>query len=499
MRTTKSDFGIRSRRKLGRGLLACCGLFAFVSAAGCYKDINRCSGPECKRADAAGQSDAIAVVDSISWDSGPSVDSLPGPDLSPAADSSVDSRSLDSPDTRSVDVGEAGVAGAGAGGSSGSAGSAGGPGTAGNGGTGGTGGSAGKGGSGGTGGNSIIDAGVPDAPVCQPKARDCTSALDNDCNGKPDKDETTFCACPVGDTRTCQEHPGQDGKGVCKAGSQACVASADKTASSWGSCAGSVGPSTEICDVEKKDENCDGQNNEGCQCVNGTSTPCDCGGVQSCTNGVLGACSKSKTTFYRDLDGDGYGNRANSISECSAPSGYVANASDCKDDNGTIKPGYSACAVNDRSYCDTDGVMKTEICSSGCLDGACRRDGTTIGVKGMVTCGAEDAAQVQCSTSDGCRWRSRYSPADGTCAQDPGVGTWYYMFCDGPNDCPGDQVCCAYGSGYSGGLKCYPGSSCPPNDTDIYRLVCDPLVPACPYQHHCQHTAGKPWASCEPD
>ncbi len=45
-------------------------------------------------------------------------------------------------------------------------------------------------------------------------------------------------------------------------------------------------------------------------------------------------------TFYRDIDGDGYGNNANRFVACSpnAPQGYVALGDDCNDNNLTIHP-----------------------------------------------------------------------------------------------------------------------------------------------------------------
>src|SRR5438876_9048590 len=88
-------------------------------------------------------------------------------------------------------------------------------------------------------------------------ARDCTSTLDNDCDGHPDNTTDAVCACASG-TQACGQHPGQDGKGRCKAGSQTCVVAADKKSSAWGTCSGSVGPaSADGCDATN-DDNCNG-------------------------------------------------------------------------------------------------------------------------------------------------------------------------------------------------------------------------------------------------
>jgi hypothetical protein len=326
-------------------------------------------------------------------------------------------------------------------------------------------------------GGKISSGGTPGTggTSCVAKSRDCTSSLDNDCNGTPDNQETAYCACPVAQTRACQEHPGFDGVGICKAGSQSCVASTDKATSSWGACNGAVGPGTEVCDAARLDENCNGQSNEGCQCVSGTETTCGtCGGTAPCNNGILGPCSKGTSTFYRDADLDGYGFLANSITACSAPSGYVANHSDCDDGDSGIVPGYSTCGSNDRRYCDPagSGSWMTEACASGCLNGACRSDGT-IGYSGIVSCWSSGGVVAHCSTAVGC--------TNGACGTSSSPGQ---MTCDGPNDCGSGQVCCSVTDPSGHHTSCLTGSC----SQDRPWQVCDPQVPSsCPAGQTCQY------------
>jgi len=59
-------------------------------------------------------------------------------------------------------------------------------------------------------------------------------------------------------------------------------------------------------------------------------------------------------TYYRDADGDGYGNRKDSIRACTKPAGYVTNNKDCDDTNPSVHSGCSllppAISIEGRSF-----------------------------------------------------------------------------------------------------------------------------------------------------
>jgi alpha-tubulin suppressor-like RCC1 family protein len=88
------------------------------------------------------------------------------------------------------------------------------------------------------------------------------------------------------------------------------------------------------------------------------------GAVETC-NGLDDNCSGAPdegvtTNFYRDADGDGYG-AGSATAACTAPSGFVANNTDCNDTCATCRPGG------------------TEVCDS--LDNNCNGttdEGTTV-------------------------------------------------------------------------------------------------------------------------
>jgi EGF domain-containing protein len=108
--------------------------------------------------------------------------------------------------------------------------------------------------------------------------RACGSPADNDCDGRPDDTLDNVCTCALGDVQVCGEHPGQDGKGRCAAGSRTCVSGVDGATSAFGACQGSVGPaSVESCG-NSLDDDCNGETDEAAACSLCANNPCQNGG-----------------------------------------------------------------------------------------------------------------------------------------------------------------------------------------------------------------------------
>ncbi|MFA5796579.1 MAG: MopE-related protein [Candidatus Woesearchaeota archaeon] len=84
-----------------------------------------------------------------------------------------------------------------------------------------------------------------------------------------------------------------------------------------------------------------------------------CGASQTCS---AGSCV-TPGTWYRDVDGDGYGTPANSVLNLTQPAGYANNPADCNDNNFAIKPTAT-------EYCDT-----IDQNCNGLIDETCDKDG----------------------------------------------------------------------------------------------------------------------------
>lgn len=63
-----------------------------------------------------------------------------------------------------------------------------------------------------------------------------------------------------------------------------------------------------------------------------------CDGVDQDCNGSVDDDASDVVTFYRDADGDSYGNEDDTEVACSAPAGFVDRGGDCNDENAEANP-----------------------------------------------------------------------------------------------------------------------------------------------------------------
>ena len=172
--------------------------------------------------------------------------------------------------------------------------------------------------------------GVPDTDSDGDGTPDCNDGCPND----PNKIAPGACGCGIPDTDS-------DGDGTPDC-NDACPNDPTKTAPTTfyrdadGDGYGNPNVTTQACSQPAGYV----ANNTDCNDSNAAIHP---GATETC-NGVDDNCNGQidegvKTTFYRDADGDGYGNPNVTTQACSQPAGYVSNNTDCNDSNAAIHPG----------------------------------------------------------------------------------------------------------------------------------------------------------------
>lgn len=126
----------------------------------------------------------------------------------------------------------------------------------------------------------------------------------------------------------------------------------------------------------------------------GTDTDCDdtdpaihpdalelCDGINNDCDAVIDEPGDGGDTYYRDADGDGYGDQSSTITACDRPPGYITVADDCDDTTALSNPGNA------------------EICNDG-IDNNCNGDDTECQLSGDQPLAAAPAVLTGATNGD---------------------------------------------------------------------------------------------------
>jgi len=214
-------------------------------------------------------------------------------------------------------------------------------------------------------------------PGINPDAAEACDGIDNDCDGEADE----------GLTSTWYLDADGDGHGDRDHSTESCTAPG-----------GYVASNTDCDDSEPT------VNPTAAEACDGLDNDCDL----SIDEGLM-------QTWYRDADGDGFGEGWSSTETCSgAPSGYVSNDADCNDSDGSAFPGAT-------EYCDyIDNDCDSAVDESDAVDGATwyrDYDGDGYGNASNTTTACALPAGYTTDKTD-CY--------DYNASAYPGQNTWYY-------------------------------------------------------------------------
>ncbi|MFN7147798.1 MAG: putative metal-binding motif-containing protein, partial [Myxococcota bacterium] len=191
-----------------------------------------------------------------------------------------------------------------------------------------------------------------------------------------------------------------------------------------------------------------------------------CDGEDDDCDGATDEDAVDARDWHADADADGYGNPAVTAPGCSAPAGYVADATDCDDTRATTRPSASE-TCNERDD-DCDGATDEGVTTTFYAD----LDGDGAGGAGFATdacsapggfvAGATDCDDGDASTHPGAAETCDEADDDCDGTVDEGVTTTFYADADGDGHgaLGSPRAACATPAGYAAtALDCDDGAA----------------------------------------
>jgi hypothetical protein len=254
-----------------------------------------------------------------------------------------------------------------------------------------------------------------------PNATETCNSVDDNCSGTIDENAS--------DAKTWYADADKDGYGG-STSTKACSAPA-----------GYVSTSSDC------DDTAVGVNPAGSESCNGKDDDC---------NGKIDDGAKGSNTYAKDSDGDGYGDKTQTVSQCSPPTGYVLDATDCLDSDKAVNPGAAEVCNTKDDDCDTqvdEGVKTTFY-----VDSDSDKYGSAAGTKDACTAPTgyvsdkTDCDDTAVTINPGAPEVCNTKDDDCDTQVDEGVKNTYYQ--DGDGDAYGvptsTTTACSVPTGYAG-------------------------------------------------
>ncbi len=234
---------------------------------------------------------------------------------------------------------------------------------------------------------------VSDATDCDdtntavsPAATEVCNAIDDDCDGAIDDADSSVDASVGGGTWYTDADT--DGYGNASTATQMCTQPS--------------GTVTDATDCDDTDSSVNPRATEVCNTIDD-----DCDGAIDDDDSSLDTATA--TTWYADLDSDGYGDPDNTLLTCDQPTSYDTDATDCDDSDAAVNPGAtevwydgvdSDCDGADDNDADGDGDPSEAYGGTDCDDS----DPTVyggVGCRPTVTCSHPDPTTLAANDPSG--------------------------------------------------------------------------------------------------